>query len=148
MRQGLKALILAGGRGKRISERSSDLNKCMLPMNGRPLISYSIENAVSAGVVEIVIVVGYRAEDIINEYGNVYGETPVRYAIQREQKGLVHAIETARAAVDGHDFMTFLGDEILVGPRHEEMIRHFEKEDSFVVCGVVKARQRSDISKT
>lgn len=145
---GLKALILAGGRGKRLNERSSDLNKCMLPINGRPLITYSLDNAVDAQAEEIVIVVGYRAEDIINEFGNSYGGTRIRYAIQKEQKGLVNAIETAREAIDGSDFMTFLGDEVLLWPRHKEMIRYFTHEKCFVICGVVTARDSSDISKT
>lgn len=148
MEQKIKALILAGGRGKRLNERSSDLNKCMLPMNGRPLISYSLNNAVRAGVSEIVIVVGYRAEDIINEFGNEYNGTRIRYAIQHERKGLVHAIETAREAIDGHDFMTFLGDEVMVGPRHSEMIRYFGAEGCFVTCGVIHAKDKSEISRT
>ncbi|MDF1535692.1 MAG: nucleotidyltransferase family protein [bacterium] len=148
MERKIKAVILAGGRGKRLNERSSELNKCMLPMNGRPLISYSLDNAVRAGVCEIVIVVGYRAEDIINEFGNEYGGTRIRYAIQLERKGLVNAIETAQEAIDGHDFMTFLGDEILVGPRHLEMINSFRDEGCFVTCGVIQARDRSEISKT
>ncbi len=144
----MKALILAGGRGKRLNDRSDESNKCMLHMNGRPLLSYSLDNAIRAGVKEIVIVVGYRAEDIINEFGNTYDGTRIRYAIQQEQKGLVHAIETAREAIDGYDFMTFLGDEIFIGPRHEEMISYFMQGEYFVVCGVVKAHERSEISKT
>lgn len=148
MGSGMKALVLAGGRGKRLNGRSSELNKCMLPLSGRPLVSYSLENAVRAGAAEIVIVVGYRAEDIINEFGNSYEGTRIRYAIQQQQRGLVHAIETAREALDGSDFMTFLGDEILIRPRHEEMIRYFWEEGCFVVCGVVTAADPSDISKT
>ncbi|UCE87787.1 MAG: NTP transferase domain-containing protein, partial [Deltaproteobacteria bacterium] len=65
----MKALILAAGRGKRLGEHSAEHNKCMLPLAGKPLVQYSLENAVRAGVQEIVIVVGYHAEEIINEYG-------------------------------------------------------------------------------
>jgi len=144
----LKALILAGGRGKRLENVSTDINKCMLKLHNRPLISYSLDNAVNAGVDEIIIVVGYRAEDIINEFGNNYSGTKVTYAIQREQKGLVHAIETARDALNGSDFITFLGDEILIEPKHAEMIEFFQSGDPFVVCGVVIPEERGEISKT
>ena len=54
----MKALILAAGRGRRLGSQSGEHNKCMLPMFGRPLIEYSLENAVRAGADEIVIVVG------------------------------------------------------------------------------------------
>lgn len=144
----LTALILAGGRGKRMEMVTSSINKCMLPFNGKPLISYSLENAARAGVSEMVIVVGYRAEDIINYFGNRYQNICVKYVIQREQKGIVHAIESARDTIDGADFMSFLGDEILVDPRHEEMMNLFCSSGSFVICGVTRARNISDISKT
>ena len=144
----LKALILAGGRGKRLENVTSEINKCMLSLQGNSLISYSLENASRANVSEIVIVVGYRAEDIINHIGIRYKDTRIKYVIQREQKGIVHAIECARETIDGSDFMTFLGDEILVKPRHREMMELFYSEHAFVVCGVTKARQNSDISKT
>jgi len=74
----MKALVLAGGRGARLGEMSEARNKCMLEVAGRPLIEYSLECAVSAGLSEIVIVVGYRAEEIINAYGNVYKGRVVR----------------------------------------------------------------------
>lgn len=148
MKRDLKALVLAGGRGKRLENVSSNMNKCMLNFNGYPLVFYSLQNAVGAGVAEIVIIVGYRAEDIINCFGNSYEGTRIKYVIQREQRGLVHAIECAQDAIDGCDFMTFLGDEILIKPRHEEMLNLFYAEDLYVVCGVVKVEDLGQISKT
>ena len=65
----MKALILAGGRGKRIKEAHKDKNKCMITINGKPLIEYSLDCVAQTGVSEIVIVVGYKAEEIINTYG-------------------------------------------------------------------------------
>lgn len=144
----MKALILAGGRGKRLEMVTSDMNKCMLPFKGKPLVHYSLENAARAGVSEIVIVVGYRAEDIVNYFGNRYENICVKYVIQREQRGIVDAIECARDTIDGADFMSFLGDEILVDPRHEDMKTLFYSSGPFVVCGVTKPRNITDISKT
>lgn len=145
---GLKALILAGGRGNRLSPPSDAANKCMLPLFGKPLVQYSLENAVAAGVGTIVLVVGYRAEDIINHFGNEFAGTPIRYVIQAEQKGLVHAMACARGAIGAADFMLFLADEVLSRPSHDEMLRRFRSEDLFAVCGVVRVRDRSQIRKT
>lgn len=144
----MKALVLAAGRGSRLGEHPDDGNKCMLRLFGKPLVQYSLENAVRAGAEEIVIVVGYRAEAIINAIGIDFRGVRVRYVIQDEPRGLVHAIETSAGAIDGHDFMLFLADEILWHPHHAEMIDLFRREELFVVCGVVQEKSRDEIRKT
>lgn len=145
----MKALILAAGRGRRLGAGNpDDGNKCMLRLFGRPLIQYSLENAVAAGVEEIVVVVGHRAEAIINEFGIDYAGTRLRYVIQDEPQGLVHAMETARSTIGGQDFMLFLADEILWRPHHPEMLKKFEEDALFVICGVVQEPAREEIRKT
>jgi dTDP-glucose pyrophosphorylase len=144
----MKALILAGGRGKRLNQHTESNNKCMLPLMGKPLIQYSLENAVSAGMDSIVIVVGYRAEDVINYFGTEFQGIKISYVIQNERKGLVHAIECARDALNGSNFMLFLADEVLISPVHGEMLQRFRKENLFAICGTVCVKDRSQISKT
>jgi len=144
----MKALVLAGGRGSRLQEITDDRNKCMVEFQGRPLIEYSLENARKAGVNEIIIVVSYRAESIINALGNRFKDTPISYVIQWERKGLVHAIECSQKTINGSDFMLFLADEILFDPRHGEMMQYFEQEAVFSLCGVVQVTDTTQISKT
>jgi UDP-N-acetylglucosamine diphosphorylase / glucose-1-phosphate thymidylyltransferase / UDP-N-acetylgalactosamine diphosphorylase / glucosamine-1-phosphate N-acetyltransferase / galactosamine-1-phosphate N-acetyltransferase len=144
----VKALVLAGGRGSRLNALTNEKNKCMCVFEGRVIIEYNLDNAVRAGVEEIVIVVGYKAETIINQFGNRYRGVPVRYVIQWERKGLVHAIECAEAQLAGHDFMLLLADEILVDPRHEAMVEEFRDPDVFALCGTVRVEDLSQIRKT
>lgn len=145
----MKALILAGGRGRRLDPLTeAATNKCMLPLGGRPLLEYSLANAKAAGADEIVLVVGHLAEQVINAYGNRHDGLPIRYVIQWEQRGLVHAIECARPTIGDSDFMLFLADEVLIGPRHAEMIATFRGQDLCVLCGVIEVEDRSQISKT
>lgn len=145
----MKALILAGGRGKRLNEVSATRNKCMLDLNDRPLIEHSLTNAIAAGVGEIIILVGYKAEDIINAYGISYEGKRIRYVIQGEQRGLVHAIECSEGALDGDDFFLLLGDEVLANSRHAEMVSSFlQDEGVFGICGVVRQPNREEIRKT
>ncbi len=150
----MKALVLAAGRGKRLGEHPGlgehpdEGNKCMLRLFGKPLVQYSLENAVRAGVTEIVVVVGYRAEAIINEFGIETSGVRIRYVIQEDPRGLVHAIECARDQIGDNDFMLFLADEILWRPHHEEMVRQFREEDLFVICGVVEEAHPDEIRKT
>lgn len=144
----MKALVLAGGRGSRLNELSEELNKCMIRIGGRPVIEYSLDSAVKANIDEIIVVVGYRAEAIINAYGNNYKGKRLSYVIQWEQRGLVHAIECARQAIGCDDFMLFLGDEVMVNPRHTNMLAEFQSEKAFVLCGILKVKDLALIKRT
>jgi len=145
----VKALILAGGRGKRLGEMTNSLNKCMLELGGKPVIEYNIDRAAEIkDIDEIVIVVGHRAEDIINRYGTNYNGKRIRYVIQWEQKGLVHAIECARDTIEGEDFFLLLGDEVLVNSRHKEMLEEFKRGDAFAICGVMFQKDKEKIKRT
>ena len=144
----MKALILAGGRGKRLKEVSDDKNKCMIEVKGKSLVEYSLDWASKTDVSEIVIVVGYKAEQITDVYGNGYNEKPIKYVIQKEQKGLVHAIECAEEAINKEDFMLMLGDELMIRPKHSEMIKKYYSEDIFALCGVVIVEDKNLIKKT
>jgi dTDP-glucose pyrophosphorylase len=144
----MKVLILAGGRGKRLGQTTENQNKCMLNIAGKPLIEYSLNCAANLDISEIVIVVGYRAEEIINKYGNEYKQKPIKYVIQQEQKGLVHAIECSTNTIGNDDFMLMLGDEVLVNPRHKEMLLKFKEKNLFSICGTITVNDKSLISKT
>jgi NDP-sugar pyrophosphorylase family protein len=144
----MKAVILAAGRGKRLKEATEPVNKSMLKFKGRHLIEYSLETAWLSKVDEIIIVVGYRAEDIVNMFGIKYENIKVRYVIQEQQKGLVDALEYTRDALNGDDFILLLADEILIHPNPQKMIETFKKENLFVLCGVTEVEDRSQISKT
>jgi dTDP-glucose pyrophosphorylase len=144
----MKALILAGGRGSRMENHSAARKKCMLELGGRPLIQYSLDHCASIHPEEIVIVVGYLAEQIINHFGNSYAGMRIRYAIQPEQRGLVHAIETAAPFLEGSDFMLFLADEILLEPNHHAMIASFEQGGVFALCGVTVPEDPYAVRKT
>lgn len=143
----MKALVLAGGRGSRINEISDTQNKCMIPLLGKPLIEYNLDIIAGLDVSEVIIVVGYRAEEIINQYGNSYRGKCIKYVIQWEQKGLVHAIECSSHLLDD-DFLITLGDEILISPQHQAMIERFHQQRLFGICGVIPVEDRSKIRKT
>lgn len=144
----MKALILAGGRGKRFNNSEESGNKCLISCMGKPLIQYSLENAVAAGADSIVIVVGYRAEDIINKFGTEFRGIKISYVIQNERKGLVHAMVCAKDAINNSDFMLFLADEVIISPRHSNMLKQFHNDKLFVSCGIARVEDRSQISKT
>ncbi len=144
----MKALILAGGRGRRLNEMTKKRNKSMVELFGKPIIEYNLEHAVEAGVSEIVIVVGYRKEEIINRIGNQYKGIKVTYAVQKEQKGMVDAIETAKNAVGKSDFILMLADEIMINADLRGVMKKFRDESLFAVCGITFESDRRSIGKT
>ena len=144
----MKALILAGGRGSRLEEKTSCTNKCLLELSGRPVIEYNLDRAVEAKVDGIILLVGHCAENIINRYGIIYKNTTIRYVIQWEQKGLVHAIETCKNALDKDNFFLLLGDEVLVNSHVQNMCEKFYNENLFALCGVVTQPDLEKISRT
>jgi len=144
----LKAVILAGGRGKRVNEISDSTNKCLFEVAGKSVIQYSLDNILETEIDEVIIVVGYFAEEIINHYGNRYKNLRIKYVIQLPQMGLVHALECAQKTLDGDDFLLMLGDEITINSKHQDMIDEFYKERALGICGVIKTDDKNNIRKT
>ncbi len=144
----MKTLILAAGRGKRLGELSVDRNKCMLPIHHKPLIEYSLDCAVEVDSSEIIIVIGYKGDEIVKKYGQVYQGKRIVYVEQNEQQGLVHAIECASNVIGNEDFMLMLGDELMIHPRHKDMVDVFNLRKLFGVCGVVNVEDANLVKKT
>ena len=144
----IKALILAGGRGRRLNDLSAKTNKCMIKFHNKHLIENSLHNALILKVKEIVIIVGYLPEQIINKFGNSYNGIKIKYVTQPAPKGVVNAIECAQKAIGNSDFILMLGDEFFMNPDHLNMYKIFKKHKLFCLCGVIKVDDLSNISKT
>ena len=110
----MQAVVLAAGKGTRLQPLTEDKPKVLVEVNGTPLIQDVFDNLIDAGADDLVVVVGYKAEQIIDYFGDTYRDVPITYAHQREQLGLAHAILQAEPHIDG-DFMLMLGDNIFRG---------------------------------
>jgi UDP-N-acetylglucosamine diphosphorylase/glucosamine-1-phosphate N-acetyltransferase len=86
----LLAVILAAGKGTRMK---SDLPKVLVPVHQRPMIEYVVDTLDQAGVQQIVVVVGYRA-DLVRE--QLSRRSKVSFADQTEQLGTGHAVMMCR----------------------------------------------------
>ncbi len=58
----MKAVILAAGRGERLSPQTDEIPKPLLPLRGKPLITHLLSGFVRAGVTEFIIVIGYLGD--------------------------------------------------------------------------------------
>ncbi len=66
----MKAVIMAGGRGTRIRSVAADIPKPMIPVLGKPVLEYQIENLKKDGFEEIILVTGYLSDVIRDHFGD------------------------------------------------------------------------------
>lgn len=130
-----KAVIPAAGLGTRMLPATKTVPKEMLPLVDKPVIQYIIEEAVAAGIEDILIVTN-RAKSAMDDYFDYYPELEERlqragkekeleevrrsadlanifYVRQKETKGLGHAISRAKRFVGDEPFAVLLGDDIM-----------------------------------
>ncbi len=75
----MQAIILAAGMGKRLGEYTQDNTKCMLVVNGVRLIDRTLESLYSVGVSRVVLVVGYKGQNVKDYVGYEYKGIPIEY---------------------------------------------------------------------
>jgi len=98
----MKTVVLAGGAGTRLRQRVPDLPKPMASVAGRPFLEYLLDRLLAAGLREITLSVGYRADSIIAHFGDAYGEARLSYAVEKQPLGtggaMAHALSGASEA--------------------------------------------------
>ena len=107
----MDAVVLAAGEGTRLRPLTEDKPKGMVEVDGQPILTHCFDQLVELGVDELIVVVGYLKERIIDHYGDEYEGVPITYTHQREQNGLAHALLSVEEHIDD-DFMLMLGDNI------------------------------------
>ncbi|WP_336328258.1 UTP--glucose-1-phosphate uridylyltransferase AglF [Halovenus sp. HT40] len=107
----MKAVVLAAGKGTRLRPLTDEKPKGMVEVADKPLLTHCFEQLIDLGVDELLVVVGYKKEIIIEHYGDEFEGTPITYAHQRDQNGLAHALLTVEEYID-EDFVLMLGDNI------------------------------------
>ncbi|ELY53468.1 nucleotidyl transferase [Natronococcus amylolyticus DSM 10524] len=126
----MQAVVLAAGEGTRLRPLTEDKPKALVEVDGKPLVEDVFDNLLEIGVTELVVVVGYQKEQLIERYGDAYEGVPITYAHQREQLGLAHAILQAEPHVDD-DFVLMLGDNVFRGNLGDVIKRqHEERADA------------------
>ncbi|HEX7666281.1 MAG TPA: NTP transferase domain-containing protein, partial [Polyangiaceae bacterium] len=89
------AVILSAGEGTRMK---SALPKALHPICGRPLVHHSVQAALDAGCVEVVVVVGHGVEQVTAYLTKTFGDR-VKTALQAERRGTGDAARIGVAAL-------------------------------------------------
>ena len=107
----MNAVVPAAGQGTRLGELTDNQPKGLVDVAGRPLLSHALETAVEAGAEELVIIIGYEAAQIVDQFGDSFDGVAITYVHQREQLGLGHAVLQAEPHID-EDFLLVNGDNV------------------------------------
>jgi D-glycero-alpha-D-manno-heptose 1-phosphate guanylyltransferase len=108
-----KAIVLAGGRGERLQPVVPDLPKPMAPVRGRPFLEYILDRLVDAGLTEVIISVGYKAEVIEEHFGQAYRSLPIRYSRESYPLGTGGAMALALQGEDSSPALVLNGDTLV-----------------------------------
>ncbi|NHE08398.1 UTP--glucose-1-phosphate uridylyltransferase GalU [Staphylococcus aureus] len=152
-----KAIIPAAGLGTRFLPATKAMPKEMLPILDKPTIQYIVEEAARSGIEDIIIVTGRHKraiedhfdsqkelEMVLKEKGKSELLEKVQYSTelanifyvrQKEQKGLGHAISSARQFIGNEPFAVLLGDDIVESevPAVKQLIDVYEETGHSVI---------------
>ncbi|MDF9392267.1 MULTISPECIES: UTP--glucose-1-phosphate uridylyltransferase GalU [Methylococcus] len=149
-----KAVFPVAGLGTRFLPATKASPKEMLPVVDKPLIQYAVEEAVAAGIDEMVFITGRSKNAIMDHFDKAYElETELAargkddilnivrsiipphvtciYIRQAEALGLGHAVNCAKAVIGNQPFAVLLADDLIDGSNHggclSQMVRVFDK---------------------
>ena len=165
-----KAIIPAAGYGTRFLPFTKSSPKEMLPIVDKPVIQYVVEEAVEAGIEEIIFITSsnkrtledhfdYNLEleqrlkesgktDLLKQIRDISDAARFVYVRQKEQKGNGHAILMAKNLVDGEPFLVLWGDEFIkASPNRSKQLVDMHEKWNAPVLTVIETNNPDDTEK-
>lgn len=152
-----KAIIPAAGLGTRFLPATKAMPKEMLPILDKPTIQYIVEEAVNAGIEDIIVITGKHKRAIEDHFDNQkelemilekkektdllkkvqYSSELANmfYVRQKEQKGLGHAIWSAKQFIGNEPFAVLLGDDIVQSetPAIKQLMEQYDRTKKSII---------------
>lgn len=131
----MKAIILCAGYGKRLKPFTDIYQKTMIPVHGKPLLEYIVNGLIHAGFKDLIIVIGYRKEQIIDYFqdGDKWGIN-IEYVEQKNLNGTGGALLLCEDLIKEQHFLLTWGDILVPNKIYKEIYDTFIKEnDDFIL---------------
>lgn len=119
----MKCLILAAGRGVRMLPLTYETPKPMLPVLGKPILSYTLEFLPKI-IDEVIFVIGYLGKQIKDFFGDNYGGRKISYITQEKFLGTGHALFLAKDFLINERFLVLYGDDFYGKRDLEKCVKH------------------------
>jgi D-glycero-alpha-D-manno-heptose 1-phosphate guanylyltransferase len=110
----MQAIILAGGFGTRLQSVIHDIPKPMASVQGKPFLSYLLDQLNHFGFTKVVLSVGYKYEVIQQFYGSAYRNLELVYAVEKEPLGTGGAIWNAIQYTQDEAVLVMNGDSVFL----------------------------------
>ncbi len=138
-----KAVLLAAGRGTRMRDLTNELPKPMIVVRGKPILQHIMEGLRGAGVIEFLVIVGYRAEVVREAFGDGAAlGLRIGYATQVVQDGTGKVVELARDFVGRDPFVLSYGDIIVDEANYPRLTMLDDQTEA-----IVTVKRNEDVSK-
>jgi len=158
MSQVKKAIFPVAGLGTRFLPATKAIPKEMLPIIDKPLVQYAVEEAINAGIEEIIFVTShtkraiedhfdnnFELEEKLNKSGKgsyvekinpkSFENAKFTYVRQKQQKGLGHAVLQAKHLINNEPFAVILADDLIISDKSciEQMLCIYKSTHSSVI---------------
>lgn len=109
----MKAVVLAAGKGRRLWPLTENRPKPMIPVVNRPILEHIVDALETAGVTEVILVVGSNRERVQTHFQDGQDRSlDISYVIQEQQLGTGHALLQAESMI-GEPFVALNGDRLI-----------------------------------
>lgn len=106
----MQAVIMAAGRGTRMGALTDTTPKPMLRVSGKTLLEHKLL-ALPKEVDDVIVIVGYQKENIIESLGDTYAGKRIQYVTQEKLDGTMGALACAKELLRGK-FIVLMGDDL------------------------------------
>lgn len=139
MNKEIDAVILAGGLGTRMGEITKDYQKCLLPIENKPILLHILDGIQSAfGSARVIIATGYEGNVVKKQIGMRYRNIKIEYVHNPEKLETKRRLLLSEGLLKGP--FLFLAGDIIVNPcQLEKIATNFEKEKSTEIMGIISA---------
>ena len=115
----MKAIIPVAGAGTKLRPHTYTQPKALIPIAGKTILSFIVDQLKDAGITEFIFIVGYLGEKIQDYVKQTYPELETHFVFQNERQGTGHAIELTKNIVGNDEVFVVLGDTICEYNVHE-----------------------------
>lgn len=134
----MRCIIPAAGRGTRLRPHTHTKPKALLSLGNKPIISHILDSVIETKIQDIIIIVGYEKNQLIDYVMANYGEVcNFTFIEQKNRKGLGHAIYTAGRFLDGEPVLIALGDSLYENS-FSQMLEEYNKFPDLIGTLTVK----------
>ena len=138
----ITAVILAGGKGTRLGSSVADRPKVMAEVDGRPFITYLMDQLDEKLINKVVFCTGYMADFIENRIGYTYKGLDIIYSEEKEPLGTAGALKNAQSHLDSEYILVMNGDSFVEYDLHS-FIMHQVKQKTVTSIVLTKVEDVS-----